>query len=1499
MSDRSTHTMLPPVRRKKRRDFGRHFARILCVLFAIVGFVPVGAALVLRSTWARQIASRETTRIVREKGFDASYEVSVRLWPLSVVLTHVRLESKDGGPPALEADRIVAKPKLFALLAGKLVIDQVEAERPRVRVVYADRKIVNLGITLPESKDDSPSEPWKAPFDVVSLSDASFDVDAEGVHAIVEGVDLDVTTDDERGAGGAAFEIAMHVGRGRVRMLRVFEPTKAKRENVGAYEDILCNASGRLRVEQKGILVRRLSVGGYVDLDPEGDTWPSCDLPATDKRRVEASASQFSVRFPTKKGAFPALSGRVAAKAPIAVLERIGDVPSMDGTVSVSGDMKYAADADLPEVTNGRVDAVGVRIDHYQFANRIESDFTIQKDVVKSPFTKVWTADGSVVISDAVVEPRNAAKGFPLKVGRADVKDVNFTSLMRELGIARRPHVTWDLQSARATDIHGTFAPLKIDAQVEAQTANFAVYAGPADAPDRSRIIGVPSGHVLTHLAVRPDGVSFLNAHVDLPHGTIDGGSVFLGYKNDLRVDVAHVKTDLVDITPLGSVPLAGVVEGECHVSGKFNDPHIKADASIQNFVLAQIPFGNVQAAHGEFDGDYVELSGVHATKGASPYEMVTGRLDFRGPAKVKVDGVVRSPSMSMRDLLSIFHLEDDPRFLPIDGKIASTTNIRVVLGGPEDPCGEGRIDVSANADIKDVKLFGETFEDAHADFALRWFDRNAGLAGAELEVHGATLHKVHREGSAPQGWVLGQASIHLGGDLRGTMVVESMPLSRIDNLGKGAKLVEGAFSGLFQIGGTVEAFKVQGDIEATPVRLLDTQLGASRVHFQMTQKPPPPSPPLPNAESRPVQCRSPRSTPFNREAWIADTSSQGDYILDGALFDGQLGLEKVTISRQKSARITGKVSANKLDLSRISHMLLPPRDADEVKDAFGGELSGDLQIDRLVVDDLPHASVRFTPRWLNLTRDKNTIVLRATRDPLVLENDTLVVPPYVFDLTAPNQLKGAFLLKGTVARLVRDPELLLGAELSPIDLGFLAGMIPRVTRAQGTLTGGVRITGRAKDPDVDGVLRVRGGELAIQGVPGTISGIEMDVAASASEARITRASATFAGGDLGLTGRMSLRGSSFGAYDFALQGRSLHLAPSQGLALTLDADLRVSQNPNAQGVAASRLPHVAGDVNITSFDYTRVTNIVPDIGGFRVGAAKRTVVDSYDPALDTVIFGPDLTVRAKGPLRIRNNLVDVQMGIDPAGLSVSGSNQRVGLRGGMYAMPGGHLRVFANEFEIQRASVRFDDPTRINPHVDALAVTEYRRYTSTQVAASPTAGAATAGVGGRSGGLWRIGVHATGDAEDLRLEMTSDPALSQEDIFLLLTIGLTRAELDQVQAGSVAASAAFEALGTATGADRAVKQAIPVIDDFRFGSAYSPRTGRSEPQLTLGRRISDNVRASITTGLTEDRQLRTLIEWRLSQRLSVQGSYDNLNTTSSSTIGNLGFDVRWRLEFE
>src|SRR4029078_11150983 len=125
------------------------------------------------------------------------------------------------------------------------------------------------------------------------------------------------------------------------------------------------------------------------------------------------------------------------------------------------------------------------------------------------------------------------------------------------------------------------------------------------------------------------------------------------------------------------------------------------------------------------------------------------------------------------------------------------------------------------------------------------------------------------------------------------------------------------------------------------------------------------------------------------------------------------------------------------------------------------------------------------------------------------------------------------------------------------------------------------------------------------------------------------------------------------------------------------------------------------------------------------------------------------------------------------------------------------------------------------------------------------------------------------------------DPPLSQEDVVLLLTIGMTRAEVDQLQAGALGAGAALEGIASVSGANRAVKNAIPVIDDFRFGSGYSTKTGRTEPQVTVGKRITEDVRASVTTGLSEDRELRSNIEWRLGQRVSVQGSYDNVNDVS------------------
>ncbi len=58
-------------------------------------------------------------------------------------------------------------------------------------------------------------------------------------------------------------------------------------------------------------------------------------------------------------------------------------------------------------------------------------------------------------------------------------------------------------------------------------------------------------------------------------------------------------------------------------------------------------------------------------------------------------------------------------------------------------------------------------------------------------------------------------------------------------------------------------------------------------------------------------------------------------------------------------------------------------------------------------------------------------------------------------------------------------------------------------------------------------------------------------------------------------------------------------------------------------------------------------------------------------------------------------------------------------------------------------------------------------------------------------------------------------------------------------------------------------------------------------------------MRLTASTGVSDSSDVRASVEWRLSDQTSVQAVYDNYNTTTSSSLGNVGVDVRWRLEFE
>jgi translocation and assembly module TamB len=53
------------------------------------------------------------------------------------------------------------------------------------------------------------------------------------------------------------------------------------------------------------------------------------------------------------------------------------------------------------------------------------------------------------------------------------------------------------------------------------------------------------------------------------------------------------------------------------------------------------------------------------------------------------------------------------------------------------------------------------------------------------------------------------------------------------------------------------------------------------------------------------------------------------------------------------------------------------------------------------------------------------------------------------------------------------------------------------------------------------------------------------------------------------------------------------------------------------------------------------------------------------------------------------------------------------------------------------------------------------------------------------------------------------------------------------------------------------------------------------------------------STGLSEARDFSTGVEYQISDKTSVGAAYNNQTSTSASQLGDVGVDLKWRLEFD
>ncbi|HMJ14642.1 MAG TPA: translocation/assembly module TamB domain-containing protein, partial [Polyangiaceae bacterium] len=1087
---------------------------------------------------------------------------------------------------------------------------------------------------------------------------------------------------------------------------------------------------------------------------------------------------------------------------------------------------------------------------------------------------------GVVVATRARILP--FADGAPITAERVDGSDVAFEAMMRDLDVTPNTIIKWDLTKTKVTKVRGTLHPLSIDADVIADTRGFEVFDRAYHDPARRHIIGVRAAHVRGKVGVRADALEFYDTRAEFGKSRMLVNLVSVGFSNQLKIKIAEgSKLELADVTPLIDIPMSGSAEIAVEMAGKGNDPVLTGDLRVADLVFGGFPIGSITSGKVRFQPLFLEFSDVRGHKGRSEFNVPSARVDFDTDASVVADAQVRSDKITLRDFFAMWHFDTDPRWADIDGAGKVAARVHYVLGGKRDPCKSGALQVEGSLDFHKLLLFDETFDGAAAEYDFRWSDMTASYLGFDLDVPSLQL----RKGS---GSLLGSLNVERGARVRGHFAGSEVPLAKIDALGATALGIEGSVSAVGEVSGSLDELAVATNVRISQIRVGSATLPPSQLDVALV-------PLAARPKSRGTsQCGLPIPEAFDLAAYQADKSA-GTFHVDGALFGGQMRIDDLRISRQRAKQIGGSLEFAKLELGALAE-LWPPMLLSATKPR--GRLSGKLHVTELTSDNPSQAQAELSISELTLEHGGVNLALLAGSAPVSLARRRLQIPGLSLAVQNARGARGVFDVRGSVERLGKAPLVDASLTLRPVDLASFAPLVPRAERLQGQVSGSMRVTGPPSRLAYSGGFALSNGEVHLRGFPSPISDVKLSLLVNNDELRIASGSARMGNGTLTVSGGAPLKNFELGALRAVIKARELSTPVYQGVRAVLDADLIANFAPGAlAGNTTRALPRVTGDVTLRSFEYTRAISMTADIAAL-AQRGKRTEFESYDPADDRVQF--DVTVRANRTLKISNNLMEMELQMEPSGLLFAGTNQRFGLRGALRVKPGGRIRLRQSEFEVRQGVVKFDDATRIAPLVDVTATTEYRRYSdsfadTSRGAADSRGSTAAASAGGR----WRVTLHAHGDADKLRIDLTSEPALAQDDIFLLLTVGLTRAELDQAQSASVGESVALEALGTLTGADRAVREAVPVIDEFRFGSAYSTRTGRTEPTVTIGKRLAERIRANVTSGLSEAREIRSNLEWRLSPRVSVEGSYDNVNDISSSSLGNLGGDVRWRLEFE
>ena len=388
-------------------------------------------------------------------------------------------------------------------------------------------------------------------------------------------------------------------------------------------------------------------------------------------------------------------------------------------------------------------------------------------------------------------------------------------------------------------------------------------------------------------------------------------------------------------------------------------------------------------------------------------------------------------------------------------------------------------------------------------------------------------------------------------------------------------------------------------------------------------------------------------------------------------------------------------------------------------------------------------------------------------------------------------------------------------------------------------------VQGRIKQPLLTGTVKFDRANVAKDGIPNGLSDLTGTMVFNQNRLEVRDVSATSGGGKVTLGGFIAYQRGLFADLTANVDNVRVRL---YGLSSTANATLRL------QGGPQSLL--LSGNVLVTRF------GVGPDVD-FAAFASAGGIPTPPDPNAFSNKIRLDVHVTSSPQLDFQNSYAKLAGTVD---LNLRGTIAQPTILGSI-RITDGSATFAGTKYELDRGTIYFSNPVRIDPVIDLDVSTRVENYDIT------------------------IGIH--GDIDNLKPTYRSSPPLTEADIFNLLALGRTQEESQlnsqqELQAGEDPTTSAL--LGGALNAT--VSSRVSKLfgaGSIKIDPAFVGTLGNSTARITVQEPLSKQLTLTFATNVNQSAEQLIQVQYQINEDTAI------VVTRDESGVFSIVYKIRKR----